>query len=145
MVAGDLAARMFGMPSALTPGTYQAGQKTPASGASAASATPVATQKKYPLIPGQDAPHPQPWIENVTNDPVSIENMLVDFTKQVYSGLDGHEGDIRSSPTFQAVKSQIAWYNQSAAGRLGVAIPKNYPNKQTIVDHYIDEVAKASS
>jgi hypothetical protein len=144
MVAGDLAARMFGMPSALN-GTYQAGQKSDTSGAPAASAGPVTTQKKYPLIPGQDAPHPQPWVENVTNDPGSIENMLVDFTKQVYSGLDGHEEDIRSSPTFQAVKSQIAWYNQSAAGRLGVYIPKNYPSKQAIVDHYIDEVAKASS
>ena len=144
MVAGDFAAKMMGMPSALTPGSYQAGKTSPADSTSA-PASPVATQKKYPLISGQNAPHPQPWVENVTNDPGSIENMLVDFTKQVYSGLDGHEGDIHASPTFQAVKSQIAWYNQSAAGRPGVYIPKNYPSKQAIVDHYIDEVAKASS
>jgi hypothetical protein len=81
----------------------------------------------------------------VTNDPGSIENMLIEFTKQVYSGLDGHEGVIRSSPIFQAVKNQIAWYNHTAAGAPMVYIPRMYPNKKAIVDHFIDEVAKSSA
>jgi hypothetical protein len=137
MVAGDLGAKMLGMPNALDH-TWHPGQQ---SSSPAAIPTPVTTQTKFkPTGAGTEAA-PQPWSENVTNDPGSIQNMLVQFTKDVYAGLDGHESQITSSPTFQAVKSQIAWFNQAAAGEPMVYIPQMYPNKKSIVDHYIDQVA----
>lgn len=141
LVAGDEAAKLVGMPNALDK-TWHAGQPSSAGLAAPAVPAPVTTQTKFkPTGTGTDVA-PQPWEEHVSNDPGSIENMLIDFTKQVYSGLDGHEDWIRSSPIFQAVKNQIAWYNHTAAGEPMVYIPTNYSNKKTIVDHYIDEVAK---
>ena len=136
MVAGDAVNKMLGRPNSFD-GTYQAG-KEPA----ATAPTPTTTQTKFkPTGSGTESP-PRPWMENTTNDPGSIENMLVQFTKDVYSGLNGKEAIIRSSPSFQAVKSQIVWYNKSSAGEPMVYIPANYANKKAIVDHYIDEVAK---
>lgn len=138
LVAGDMTAKMLGMPSALDH-TYQAGQ-TPNSSVSAP--TPTTTQTKFkPTGTGIESA-PQPWTEQVTNNPGSIENMLIGFTKQVYSGLDGKENAIRSSPTFQGVRDQIAWYNHTAAGEPIVYIPQLYSSKKALVDHYIDEVAK---
>jgi hypothetical protein len=140
LVAGDEAAKLVGGPNALDK-TWHAGQPSGESAAAPVPA-PVTTQTKFkPTGTGADV-QSQPWEEHITNDAGSIENMLIDFTKQVYSGLDGHEDWIRSSPTFQAVKNQIAWYNHTAAGEPMVYIPVNYSTKKTIVDHYIDEVAK---
>jgi hypothetical protein len=142
MVAGDVANKMLGRPNALS-GNYQAG--SPQTASPAAVPTPITTQTTFKVNPSyQNTPAPQPWAENVTNDASSIENMLVNFTKDVYAGLDGKESAIQSSPTFQAVRDQIVWYNHAAAGEPKVYLPSMYANKKAIVDHYIDEVAKAS-
>jgi hypothetical protein len=139
MVAGDLVNKFLGRPNALDQ-NYQAGQT---SAATPAAPEPTTTQTKFKVNPGyQASTHPRPWVERITNDPASIENMLVDMTKQVYSGLDGKEVAIRMSPTFQAVKDQIAWYNHSSPGDNFIYIPPNYGSVKDIVDHYIDEVAK---
>jgi hypothetical protein len=143
MLLGDVANKMLGRPNALS-GNYQAG--SPQTASPAAVPVPVTTQTKFSIInpSSQNTPAPQPWAENVTNDASSIENMLVNFTKDVYAGLDGKESAIQSSPTFQAVRDQIVWYNHAAAGEPKVYLPSMYANKKAIVDHYIDEVAKAS-
>lgn len=141
MVAGDVANKLLGRPNALDK-TYQAGQ--PSGGPSAVPA-PVTTQTKFKPTQAGTETAPQPWGESINNDPGSIENMLIEFAKQVYSGLDGHEGIIRSSPIFQAIKSQIAWYNHTAVGEPMVYIPQMYPNKKAIVDHFIDQVAQNSA
>lgn len=141
MVAGDVANKLLGRPNAIDK-TYQSGQQ-PFGGPSAVPG-PVTTQTKFKSTQSGTSPSPQPWGESITNDPGSIENMLIEFAKQVYSGLDGHEEVIRSSPIFQAVKNQITWYNHTAAGAPIVYIPRMYPDKKAIVDHFIDEVAKNS-
>lgn len=139
MVAGDLANKMLGQPNALD-GTYQAGQE-PTPEATPASNAP--TQTKFPLNTSfHNTPAPKPWVENISNDPESIQDMLINFTKQVYSGLDGHENWIISSPTFQAVKNHIVWHNHTASGEPMVYIPANYASKKSLVDKYIGEVAE---
>jgi hypothetical protein len=140
MVVGDLANKLMGRPNALDH-TWQAGQ----SGSSSSLApVPISTQTKFKPNPGQDAAQPHPWVVNVPNNADAIENMLVNMTKQVYSGLDGKEDIIRSSPTFQAVKDQIIWYNHAAVGEPFIYIPGLYPSKKALVDHFIDEVARNS-
>jgi hypothetical protein len=139
MVAGDLVNKMMGRPNAIDK-TWHAGDAT--SVVPSAVPTPVTTQTKFPINPSyQNAAAPQPWTENVTNNASSIENMLVNFTKDVYTGLDGKEAAIQSSPTFQGVRDQIVWYNKAASGEPKVYLPSMYLNKKAIVDHYIDEVA----
>lgn len=120
MVAGDVAAKMLGRPSALDQ-TWHAGQPSG-----------TATQ---PSMPPKTL-----WVEHVTNDPGSIENMLVGFAKDVYPNLAGKEDAIKKSPTFQAIKEHIAWYNHTSAGEPEVYIPSNYPDKKSLVDRFAGEV-----
>ena len=67
--------------------------------------------------------------------------MLVNFSKEVYGGLDGQESAIMSSPVFKATVDNIAWYNHASAGDPIVFIPKNFTSKKQLVDHFIDEIA----
>lgn len=137
LLVGDEAAKLVGAPNALNH-TWHAGQP---STETAAAPIPVTTQTKFkPTGAGTEAA-PHPWSVQTTNDPNEIENMLVSFTKEVYAGLDGHEDWIRSSPIFQAIKNQIAWYNHTASGEPTIYIPSSYSSKKAIVDHYIDQVA----
>lgn len=137
MVAGDVVNKFLGRPNALD-NTIQHGQ--PVAQAPAASRS---RQTKFPVNPSyQVESHPGMWSVPVSNDPASIENMLVVFTKDVYSGLDGHEGFITSSPTFQKIKSDISWYNHASAGDNVVIIPKEFTSKKDLVDYFIDDVAQ---
>lgn len=141
LLVGDVANKMMGRPNAIDK-NWHAGEAP--SGGPAAVPTPVTTQTKFPVNPSyQITAAPQPWTESVTNNASSIENMLVNFTKDVYAGLDGKEAAIQSSPTFQGVRDQIVWYNKAASGEPKVYIPSMYPNKKAIVDHYIDEVSRS--
>jgi hypothetical protein len=140
MVAGDLINKFLGRPNAIDR-TYQAGQTS----APAASMSPATTQNKFPLNPSyQDVAAPHPWVVNVPNNTSSIASMLLGFAKDVYGGLDGKEAAIMSSPTFQAVQDQIAWYNHTSAGEPQVYIPTMYSSKKALVDHYIDEVSRSA-
>lgn len=138
MVAGDVANEMLGRPSALS-GTYQRGQES-SQQQSTAPAGPHTTQTKFP--PKGDGPMPAtiPIVNNAQN----IENFLVQVTKDVYSGLDGKENDIRNSPAFQAVKDNIVWYNTHNEGSSVTLIPGLFKTKKQLVDYYIDDVAKKS-
>jgi hypothetical protein len=135
MVAGDIANEMLGRPSALS-GTYQKGQEgsevpVPQSG-------PKATQTKFPFK--ADSTMPSSW--PLVNNDVNIENMLVQFAKDTYSGLDGKEDVIRSSPAFQAIKQDISWFNVHNPNSAAIFIPKNYTTRRGIVDYFIDDVAQ---
>jgi len=140
LVAGDVINKFLGRPNSLD-GTYQAGSKE--LGGQAVPSAPAVSQTKFPANPSyQEPPHPSPWIEAISNDPSSIGNMLVGWSKAIYSGLDGKDSLISSSPAFQAVRDQIAWYNHSHAGDNYVFIPKIYSSRKAAVDYFIDDVAK---
>jgi hypothetical protein len=70
--------------------------------------------------------------------------MLVQITKDVYGGLDGKDGIIRSSPAFQAVKDNIVWYNTHNEGSSITFIPGLFKSKKQLVDYFIDDVAKSA-
>jgi len=125
MVAGDIANKLLGRPNALDH-TYQAAPSSENSITSHPASSNV-------------------WIEHVTNDPNSIENMLLGFTRDIYPNLVGKEDAIKKSPTFQAIKDQIVWYNHTAAGEPEVYIPAIYTDKKSLVDRYINEVTKNAS
>lgn len=137
MVAGDVANEVMGRPSALS-GTYQRGQE---SSTSAPPSGPTSTQKKFP--PKSDGPLPATM--TIVNNPQNIENFLVQITKDVYSGLDGKESNIRNSPAFQAVKDNIVWFNTHNEGSSVTFIPGTFRTKKQLVDYYIDDVAKSAS
>lgn len=144
MVAGDAVNALLGRPSALT-GTYQAGRDDynplgHSSSTPSAPSAPRATQTKFPSK--GDAPLPPSW--PMVNTPTNIENMLIQFTKDVYSGLDGKESVIRNTPAFQAVKQNITWSNIHNEGSSVIFLPKNFDTKKSVVDFFIDDVAKAA-
>jgi hypothetical protein len=137
MVAGDIANEVMGQPSALS-GTYQRGQE--ASEAPAVPVGPKSTQTKFQLKGDGPLPSSMPIVNNSQN----IENMLVQITKDVYGGLDGKDGIIRSSPAFQAVKDNIVWYNTHNEGSSITFIPGLFKSKKQLVDYFIDDVAKSA-
>lgn len=134
MVAGDLINKFLGRPNAIDK-TYQAGQGESAP----APAMPRSTQTKFPSK--GDAPLPRSW--PLMNNPSNIANMLVQFAKDTYSGLDGKEGLITSSPGFQAVAQQIDWFNIHNKGSAAIFLPPSYTSKKQLVDSFIDDVARA--
>lgn len=136
MVAGDVVNKFLHRPNALD-NTLQQGHPV------AQAPTSRSKQKIFPINPSyQEAPHSGTWAVPIVNEPSNIENMLVQFAKDVYSGLDGHESAITSSPTFQKIKSDIAWYNHASAGDKVVIIPNKFSSKKDLVDYFIDEVAQ---
>lgn len=139
MVAGDAIHALLGSPSALT-GTYQEGVTPSSSSEPVVPSAPASTQKKFPLK--SDAPLSISW--PMANTPGNIEEMLIQFAKDTYSGLDGKENLIRSVPSFQGVKEDIEWFNIHNPGTTAIFIPRRYPTKKSLVDHFIDDVAKAS-
>lgn len=136
LIAGDVINKAVGRPSALDR-TYQRGQETPEV---SVPARPISTQTKFKLK--ADAPLSSTW--PLVNTPENIESMLVQFAKDVYSGLDGKESIIRSSPAFQDTKDQLDWFNIHNPGTAVIFIPGNYTSKKQIVDTFIDDVAKSA-
>ncbi len=139
MVAGDAISGAVGLPSSMT-GTYQykADEKTPETTAPLAPVGPHSTQTKYQF----KADSPLPFAMNMTNNPTNIENMLIQFAKDTYNGLDGKENIIRMSPAFQAVKDNIAWFNVHNPGTAQTFIPRNFTSRRQLVDYFIDDVAQ---
>lgn len=136
MVAGDVVNKFLGRPNALD-NTIQHGLPV------AQVSTSRSKQTKFPINPSyHEPPHSGTWAMPVLNEPSNIENMLLQFAKDVYSGLDGSESVITSSPTFQKIKSDINWYNHASAGDNVVIIPNKFTSKKDLVDYFIDEVAQ---
>lgn len=148
MVLGDVVNEIFGRPSALS-GTYKPerddynplGPSKPSAPSASAPAARVSTQTKFPFK--GDAPIP--ISVSVPNNPGNIENLIVQFTKDTYSGLDGKENIIRNSPFFQDVKYDIEWFNIHNPGTSVIFMPRKYPTKKQLVDNFIDDVAKSAS
>lgn len=144
MVAGDAVNKMIGKPNAFDK-TIEHGKPVdmPVSKPSA----PISTQTKFPVKSNySDVQHNSgSWIENYPNTQSGIENMLVSFTKEVYSGLDNLDSIIKSSPKFQTTVSEILWFNHAAAGDPVVFLPKFFTSKKQLVDHFIDDISSRVS
>lgn len=126
--AGDVANKVLGKPNSID-GNYQTKINPTET---------VPTQTKYKSKGTQ----PLPSSVNESNTPNNIENMLVQFTKDVYSGLDNKDDLIKSSQKFQGIKNQIVWYNHGNIGYSIIELPTYWQTKNQLVDNYIDEVAK---
>jgi len=81
-------------------------------------------------------------IQNYTNTREGISDMLVDFAKSVYNGLDGLESIIKSTPGFKAVLDTVIWHNHETPGDLVVFVPGIFKSKKEIVDSFIVEVVE---
>lgn len=152
LVAGDVVNKFLGRPNALD-GTIQDGKPTvtpegtPSASAPAVTAPKsISKQTKFPVKSTYiDEKHNignANWMESVANNEVSIAAMLIQFAKSVYSGLDGKEATIRTSPAFEVIKDRIVTYNRASAGDTMVFIPKYFTSKKQIVDMFIDDVAE---
>lgn len=135
MVAGDIVNAVLGRPNGLTGG----GQTEQESSSVPVPSGPKSTQTKFP--PKGDAQLPSSW--PLVNNPSNIDNMLIQFTKDVYSGLDGKESLIQNTPGFQMIKDKIDWYNARHPGSSAIFIPPNWETKKQLVDYFIDDVAKS--
>lgn len=144
MVAGDTVNKFLGRPNAFE-GTIQQGKPI-----AEQSPTPVhtASQKKFPPQRSYNAEirnsGDNTWVENISNNVASISNMLINFAKEVYDGLNGKESLITSTNGFNVIKDRIVWYNRNSAGAPFIIIPKYFKSKKHIVDYFIDEVAEKS-
>ena len=144
MVAGDAMNHFLGRPNAID-NPIRGGKPV----GEVATAPDSSRQTHFPLNPSyQDTvknSSSNTWAEDIPNNTDSISQMLQNFAKDVYQGLNGHEADIQSSPHFQSLVHTIAWYNQAAVGENLVAIPRAFATKKQLVDQFIDDVAAKSS
>lgn len=137
MVAGDVVNSLLGRSNSFD-GSYQGGKESPSGASSSAPSGPKSTQTKFPAKGDSSLPRSWPLVNNPTN----IENMLVEFAQDTYSGLEGKDSLIRSSPAFQAVKETINWFNIHNEGSAVIFLPKQFTSKKNVVDYFIDDVAK---
>ena len=140
MVAGDMINKFLGRPNALDD-TIQNGKPV---GETAPAPAHTSSQTKFKIQPTyhEENRSGSNWAENVSNDKNSIENMVINFAKQVYQGLDNLDSVIRSSSVFESLVDKIVFYNHTAAGDPIVFIPKYFSSKKQLVDMFIDEVAE---
>ena len=149
MVAGDVVNKFLGRPNALD-GSVQKGKPiesgSPSGGGkTVAPAMPITTQKKFSQNPSYKVEHNNTsisWTEPVQNNEGSIQTMLTQFAKDVYSGLDGKESIIQGTPGFQAITDRITFFNRAAVGSPMVFIPPEFHSKKQMVDYFIDDVAE---
>lgn len=134
MIVGDVINKVLGRPNAIDK-TYQPGKEEPS-----APSGPVSTQTKFKVK--SDASLPSTW--PLVNTPSNIENMLVQFAKDTYDGLDGKEEIIKNSPAFRMVRQNIILFNLHNRNSSVIFIPPSFTSKKEIVDYFIDDVAKSS-
>lgn len=137
MVVGDMINKFVGRPNALD-GNLK-------SGPAPTTSTFTSKQTKFKVNPSYQDSAKENWAEDVSNSSSGITNMLLNFAKQVYSGLENADSTIINSPNFIKVRDYIENYNHSAAGDPIVFIPKYFRTKKQIVDCFIDQVAEKAS
>jgi len=98
----------------------------------------AATQTKYPLK--GDSSLPASVSGNSSRE--NIENVIIQFAKDVYSGLDGKENLIRSNPKFQYVVEEVSYVN-SSKDYSSIFMPTIWNTKKEMVDSFIDDVASS--
>jgi len=146
MVAGDVINKFLGRPNALD-NTVQKGKPIEQSEQVSVS-LPTSNQAQFTINPSYNHQlynTSTPWIEKIINNKQNIDTMLVNFAKDVYSGLDSLDSLIRATPGFQAISDKIVWYNHSAPNDNIVFIPKIFTSKKQIVDLFIDDLAKSTN
>lgn len=142
LVAGDVVNKFLGRPNAFD-NTVQKGRPIEVAEKEVLP-TQMSFQTKFPINPGYvDTRVSGNWIERASNTESGIQDLLIRFAKEVYSGLN--DSDIKSSSSFNKIVSDIAWYNHAAAGDQVVFIPRSFTSKKQLVDHFIDEVAAKAS
>lgn len=133
MIAGDVVNKFVGRPT------------TPAKLTPPAEPVSNATQTKFkPTSFANDKFDNSNRLQNYTNTKDGIQQMLIDFANDVYSGLQGLEPIIKSTPGFIAITNIIANFNSNAAGDNIVYVPDVFFSKKHIVDKFIDDVAAKS-
>jgi hypothetical protein len=137
MVAGDAVNKIFGRTNSFD-NTYRPGQEEPSS---PAIEGPTSTQTKYKAKSDGSIPMEMP----VTSTPDGIADMVIQFAKDVYSGLDGKENLIRNTDSFKRVVNRIVWNNAYNRGSQTTIMPAQYTSKKQLVDNFIDDVAKSDT
>jgi hypothetical protein len=144
MIAGDVVNKFLNRPNAID-GSLKDGKpietSIPVSNVQSRQ-TKFKVNSNYKLVTKNNPS--TPWIEKYVNNKSGIENMIIDFTKEVYSVTSNIDSIIRSLPAFQAVVDKIEWYNQSSAGAPMVFIPRMFTSEKSVVDYFIDDLAEKS-
>lgn len=102
----------------------------------------VSSQTKFPKNPTyKDERHDGLWRVPILANESEISNMLIKFTKDVYSGLDGLEDKIKSSQGFKSLVLEILFENRDNLNTNVVTIPGSFHTKKEIVDNFIDDIS----
>lgn len=138
LLAGDVMNKFLNRPNSLD-GSIQQGK--PVGGETASTPTTSLPVSSRPVKPGyvdevKNSPSTS-WIENVTNNQSSIQQMLLNFAEEVYP-IQGQESAIESNPTFQRLVRMVSWYNNESPGGPIVYIPRMFTTKKQLVDSFID-------
>ncbi len=154
MAAGDVVNKVVGGPNAFDK-TLQHGKPTKDVGTFEKmfkskiqpTITPAVTQSKFKVKSNysdikENAPGSN-WVVNITNNRQNIEQMVINFAKEVYN-LEDLDNVIKSSATFQTIVNQIVFFNKETEGDPAVWIPRQFVSKKQLVDFFIDEVAAKS-
>ena len=136
MVAGDIANKFLGRPNSID---KNHNPSHPSAGETPASSISTSTQTKYHFK--SDAPIPKSL--PIVNNPTNIDNILIQFAKDVYSGLDGKESLIRNTPGFQAIKEKLSYINSYNPGSATTMMIPGLNSKKQLVDYFIDDVANS--
>jgi len=129
LVVGDIARKILGLDNNLdkTTGTQPQEPETNKS-----------IQTKFKA--NQDSPLPSSIF--MQNNPANIDNMIIQFAKDIYPDLNGKENLIRNTAGFNAIKGQIVWFNSPNTGSSRIFIPNIFTSKKQLVNYFIDDVAK---
>jgi hypothetical protein len=139
LTAGSVVSKLVGKPNELDKSLKRHISTTPA--------TSTSTQKKFPLNPNYDKDiyntSTSSWtIKGIYVTDSTIKDLLVEFAKETYNGLENLDFIIRRSPKFNIIAENILNYNQGNLGSNVLLIPSMYHSKKEIVDQFIDDVAK---
>jgi hypothetical protein len=137
LAAGDVMNKYLGRSNSLD-GTIQNGKPTGES--SPSESVPSSGRPTNPSY--QDTVRnssSMSWTENVPNNTSSIQQMLLNFAKDVYP-ITGEGGAIEASPRFQNLVETVAWYNHESPGGPVVFIPRMFTTKKQLVDTFIGDI-----
>lgn len=141
MVAGDAVSKFLGVGdnagTSVTPT-----KKEPSVSIRSSSQTRFPVNKSYTNVMYNTSDDDVTWSVPYSNTKAGIRRMLLDFSKQVYDGLNGLENIIVAQPGFKVAENKIYWYNYSSKGARHVFIPRAFKSMKQIVDLFIDDVAR---
>lgn len=138
LVAGDVINKTVGRPNAIDHTIHEG--KPIDDNSIPKSFTP--TQKVFPLSKSySDQKYNSNWTISCRNNESSISDKLVQIAKEVYEGLNGKEGEMKSLQSFGNIVDQILFTNRNSPNDPFVYIPRVYGSKKELVDIFIQELA----